>query len=250
MVPINSMFNRKNTKLPSPWTSKTPKLYKRNTINGDLHRSKRISSNFDEEIPLIKEKFMKADYPLRFINSVVNEFQKGKECGDESFIISPSLFEITKPFIFVEIPYCELNEIKSKHFLKKFHKFTNNSFRMVITWKTRNIRSLFPLKDKNDYKSCVIYKGVCSWGSRCIGETKRVMQRLDGINIIIQLKVQNHQSTFDEGSRKNAPGKNALGRMPPGKLPTAKLPPGKLPPRQIASQKNALRKTAPHEIFL
>ena len=29
---------RKNTKLPSPWTSKTPKRYKRNTINGDLHR--------------------------------------------------------------------------------------------------------------------------------------------------------------------------------------------------------------------
>ena len=43
---------------------------------------------------------------------------------------------------------------------------------MVITWKTRNIRSLFPLKDKNDYKSCVMYKGDCSCGSRYIGETK------------------------------------------------------------------------------
>ena len=60
-------------------------------------RSKRISSNFDKEISLIKEKFMKANYPLRFINSVVNEFQKGKKCGDES------LFEIIRPFIFVEI---------------------------------------------------------------------------------------------------------------------------------------------------
>ena len=75
---------------------------------------------------------MKADYPLHLINTVVNEFQKGKECRDES------LFEITKPFTFTEIPYCELNEIKSKHFLKKFHKFTNNYFRMVIMWKTRN----------------------------------------------------------------------------------------------------------------
>ena len=92
---------RKNKKLPSPWTSKTPKHYKRNTVNGDLHRSKRISSNFDEEIPLIKEKFMKADYPLRFINTVLKEFQKGKEFGDESFIIPPSLFQITKPFIFL-----------------------------------------------------------------------------------------------------------------------------------------------------
>ena len=38
-------------------------MYKRNTINGDLHRLKRISSIFDEEIHLIKEKFMKVDYP-------------------------------------------------------------------------------------------------------------------------------------------------------------------------------------------
>ena len=83
------------------------------------------------------------------------------------------MFEIAKPFMFVEIPYFELIQIKSKNFLKKFHKFFNNSFRMVITRKTRNIPSLFPLKDKNDYKSFVIYKGDCSCGSRYIGETKR-----------------------------------------------------------------------------
>ena len=37
--------------------------------------------------------------------------------------------------------------------------------------KTTNIQSLFPLKDKNDYKSCVIYKGYCSCGFRYIDET-------------------------------------------------------------------------------
>ena len=42
---------------------------------------------------------------------------------------------------------------------------------MVIMWKTRNIPSLFPLKDKNNYKSCVIYKGVYSGGSHYTGET-------------------------------------------------------------------------------
>ena len=72
-----------------------------------------------------------------------------------------------------EIPCGELNEIKSKHFLKKFHKFTDDGFRVVITWKTRNKRSLFPLKNKNDYKSRVIYKGDCSYGLRYISETKR-----------------------------------------------------------------------------
>ena len=44
---------------------------------------------------------------------------------------------------------------------------------MVIVWKTRNIRSLFPLNDKNNYKSYVIYKGDCFRGSRYICETKR-----------------------------------------------------------------------------
>ena len=33
---------RKNTKLPLPWTFKSPKRYKQNTINGDLHCSKRM----------------------------------------------------------------------------------------------------------------------------------------------------------------------------------------------------------------
>ena len=64
-------------------------------------------------------------------------------------------------------------KLNQKHFLKKFYKFANNSFSIAIAWKTRNIRSLFPLKDKSDYKSCVIYKGGCSCGSRHIGETKR-----------------------------------------------------------------------------
>ena len=76
---------------------------------------------------------MKADYPLHFINSVVNQSQKGKECGVISFIISPSLFEITKPFISIEIFNCKLNEIKSKHFLKKFHKFINKSSQEINT---------------------------------------------------------------------------------------------------------------------
>ena len=73
------------------------------------------------------------------------------------------MLEIKTSIIFVEIPSCELNEIKSKHFLEKFYKFTNNSFRMVITWKQ---------SFKSEYKSCVIYKGDCPCGWRYIGETK------------------------------------------------------------------------------
>ena len=34
-----------------------------------------------------------------------------------------------------------------------------------------NYRSLFPLEDKNHYRSCVVYERDCSCGSRYIGET-------------------------------------------------------------------------------
>ena len=77
----------KSTDLPSPWISKAQKRYKINLNHGDLHRFKRISSNFDEEIPLIQEKFMIADYPLSFISSVINKFRNGKYHGDEILII-------------------------------------------------------------------------------------------------------------------------------------------------------------------
>ena len=39
---------RKPNKVPMHWHSKAPVRYKRNAINGDLHRAKRISSNFKE----------------------------------------------------------------------------------------------------------------------------------------------------------------------------------------------------------
>ena len=46
---------------------------------------------------------MKANCPLRFINSVINEFTNGKkDHGDGSFIIPTDLFGITKPFILLE----------------------------------------------------------------------------------------------------------------------------------------------------
>ena len=65
-------------------------------------------------------------------------------------------------------------EFETKDFqFTQFQKFTNYGFRVVITWQTRNIRSLFPLKDKNSHKSCVIFNADCSCGSRYIGETKR-----------------------------------------------------------------------------
>ena len=36
-----------------------------------------------------------------------------------------------------------------KNFLNKFCSFTNAKFKLLIRWKTRNLKSIFPLKDKD-----------------------------------------------------------------------------------------------------
>lgn len=51
----------------------------------------------------------------KFINHVS---LKGKNHENVSFIIPLYFFGITKPFIFIEIPYFGLDEVKLKQFLK------------------------------------------------------------------------------------------------------------------------------------
>ena len=61
-----------------PWSSNTPKRYKGNILNADLHHSKRISTNFDKEIYRIKKKLLAAGYPQKFIESVIRNFENDK----------------------------------------------------------------------------------------------------------------------------------------------------------------------------
>ena len=161
---------RKTRQQPIHWSSKILRSYKRNMILGDLHRSNRISSNFSE-VKFISHKYEKADYHKGFINSVARQFQeRSNQHKIDDFdvcIIPPNFFDIPKSFILIELPFCENNEIKSKHFLKKFHRFAQDRFEVVIKWKTRQVKILFPLKNKS------IYKGTCSCGETYIGETIR-----------------------------------------------------------------------------
>ena len=75
---IETAVCRNSTKLLVPWSSNIPKRYKRNAINADLHRTKRISTNFDKEIYRIKKKFLAADYPQKFVESVIRNFENDK----------------------------------------------------------------------------------------------------------------------------------------------------------------------------
>ena len=135
-------MHRNERKLPVHWTSKIPRRYKQNAINADLNRAAQIASTFTEEVPTIKRKFLKVDYPPRFVNSVIKQFN-----------------DIPKPLILAEIPYCPRNETLSKRFIKKFHEFTNNSYEIRIKWITKKVKQLFKLKSRNPHPSCVIYEG-------------------------------------------------------------------------------------------
>ena len=96
---IVTSVHRKESKLPVHWESKFSKHYKRNTLLRELHRAKKISSNFQKEVENVKEKFSEANLPLRFINVLVAQFNNNTHNDNErnekeEMIIPPQLFEI------------------------------------------------------------------------------------------------------------------------------------------------------------
>ena len=137
-----------------------------------MHRPRKIASKFNIEIRAIKAKYNKAGHPRRFIESVIRDFITPLD-KDESLIIPPNMFAVKKPFLLLEIPYCEQNEIASKRFIKKFHQFTGDKYDIAIKWLTKKVKSPFTLKYRNLHPSCKIYKSVCSCGEIYIGETIR-----------------------------------------------------------------------------
>lgn len=84
-----------------PWSESIPKRYKQNAINADLHRFKRISTNFEKEIYRIKKKILVADYPQKLVESVIHKFENDNvESVEDDCIISPTCFGRAKPIIY------------------------------------------------------------------------------------------------------------------------------------------------------
>ena len=71
---MSTEVNRKDWKLPVHWTSKIPNQCKRNSITSDLSRVFHILSCVNDKISKTRQKFLNTDYPLRFINSVIKQF--------------------------------------------------------------------------------------------------------------------------------------------------------------------------------
>ena len=87
------VFSR-STKLPVHWSSKIPVRYKHNVITGKLHQAKRIAPDFNKELKIIRQKYLKAGFLLKFINETICNFERGKE----EVIIPECLFDDRKLF--------------------------------------------------------------------------------------------------------------------------------------------------------
>ena len=162
----------RNRKLPTHWTSKIPKKIKRNIITNDLHRARKISSNFNDEVKEIKVKYEKARYPPRFVDSIIKDFKEKQSSVRDS----PEEQKDKKPLVLLRIPFCEKNEKTARHFLVKLQEFTGNNYRFSILWQMKKIKTLFKLKDEVKHKANVVYKGtsVNNPEETYIGETAQL----------------------------------------------------------------------------
>ena len=140
----------------------------RNNINGDLHRAFKTASDFDVEVSILTKKYLEAGYAIGFNKSVISDFKK----KDENQPIIPDwLFEERSKVLF-KLPYCPINEYDVKRFIDKIESFTAGKIMLIVLWSTRNIKSLFPLKDRVAHRSREIYEGKCSCKTSYIGEEK------------------------------------------------------------------------------
>ena len=90
---------------------KKPFRYKKNATNGELHRAKKISSNFRSEIARIKAKFLQASVPPKVTENTISNFNN----VDEELMIQRWLFDERKT-IAINLPF----SIKIKKVLREF----------------------------------------------------------------------------------------------------------------------------------
>ena len=68
---VATQIYQKENKKDVTCVSKIPKRYKQHIISGDLHKSRKMASNFDIEIRAIKAKYNKAGYWQQFMESAI-----------------------------------------------------------------------------------------------------------------------------------------------------------------------------------
>ena len=101
-------------------SSKIAYKYKRNAIIGELHRAKRIASNFDDETKRIRSKYKDAGYPKHVIENTIKNFNRKKD----ELLIPPWLFDERK-HVTIRLPFSSKNEKYCAYFINKLVSFTS-----------------------------------------------------------------------------------------------------------------------------
>ena len=96
--------------------------YKRYAIIGELHRAKKIASNFDIEIKGTVNKYTATGFRSRFVRSIMYKFDGGKD----NLIVTQWLFEERKAFT-IHLLFSLCNENFLKTFISKLNYFTNEN---------------------------------------------------------------------------------------------------------------------------
>ena len=81
---------------------------------------KEIDSDYNKGIDRIREKYKRAGYPIRFINSVISSFANNNPAEQPR--------DVSKTRILINLPFCPENEKYAKLFLSKLNTFTENKF--------------------------------------------------------------------------------------------------------------------------
>ena len=55
------------------------------------------------------------------------------------------------PTVLIDVPFCNENKKVSKQLLKKLKVFTKKKYDFRIVWKTKKVKQLLPLKEKNPW---------------------------------------------------------------------------------------------------
>ena len=87
---------------------------------------------------------------------------------DKHDYIIPEWLSDEQKLIILWLPLSEWNNKFTKSLIKKLIIFPNNKCKFNIVWSTRNIRSVFQIKNNVKHYSSVVYEGAC-----LCGENKR-----------------------------------------------------------------------------
>ena len=117
----------KKSMYPIHWSSKVPFRYKKNAINGKLHTTNKISSNFQAEKARIKAKFLNAAFPHKVIENTINNFNN----VDEELVIQGWVFD-ERETIAINWPFSNKNEHFSKKFCEELEFYTNGKVKFNI----------------------------------------------------------------------------------------------------------------------